>query len=229
MEDKNSKSVAGSHEVSNQKPKNSSIAQRATIELQAFFANLIPKPVETNAKQEMDTDELFSQILASSISQGIDDYHEGFETHHPENSSSKALQASSLIGRSVLVEDGYFYIEAGESASGRLNITDSVHHVFVYIENEDEEIVRIIPLGDNLSGEVSFKWNGITRTGEVAPEGEYRFIVSCLCKGRVLELKALTYNKIIRVTFDGGSDDVRLYFENDLTMKLSEIVELLNE
>lgn len=229
MEDKSSKQVAGSHKVSTQKSKNSSIAQRATIELQTFFANLIPKPLASNIKKEMETDELFSQLLASSISQGIDDYHEGFATHHPANSSSKALQASSLIGRSVLVEDGYFYIESGNTASGRLNITDKVHHVFVYIENEDEEIIRIIPLGDNLSGEVSFTWNGITRTGDVAAEGEYRFIVSCLCKGRVLELKALTYNKVIRVSFDSASDDVRLYFENDLTMKLSEIVELLNE
>ncbi len=229
MDENNKNKMAGSPKVPTKAENNSSIAKQATIELQDFFANLIPEPLETNVKQDMDSDELFSQLLASSISQGIDDYHDKFETHLPINSSNKALQASSLIGRSVLVEDGYFYIEKGAEGIGRLNIKAPAHHVFVYVENEDEEIVRIIPLGDDLQGEVSFTWNGLTRTGEIAVEGEYRFIVSALSQGRVIELKAFTYNKIIRAAFDSANDDVRLYFENDLTMQLSDVVEILKD
>ena len=229
MEDNKGNQPDGSPKPPTKVHMNSSIAKQATIELQDFFANLIPEPIDTNLKQNMDSDELFSQLLASSISQGIDNYTAESDNNEIVNTSSKALQASSLIGRSVLVEDGYFYIECGQSALGRLSITDKIHHIFVYIENEFEDIVRIIPLGDDLFGEVTFTWNGVTRTGEKAPEGEYRFIVSCLSQGRVIELKPLTYNKIIRVSFERLDNEVRLFFENDLTMKLSDVVEILKE
>ncbi|WNC69714.1 FlgD immunoglobulin-like domain containing protein [Thalassotalea nanhaiensis] len=229
MEDKQSDHMAGSQNLLNKSQQSDSVAKQATIELQDFFANIIPEPIDTTVKHDMDTDEVFSQLLASSISQSIDEYNDKLHSNPQINSSSKALQASSLIGRSVLVEDGHFYIEYGEFATGRLQIKSKAHHIFVYVENEQGDIVRIIPLGDDLIGDVSFTWNGITRTGSVAPEGEYRFIVSCISKGKVVELKAMTYNKIIRVTFDHTSDDVWLYFENDQTMNLANVVEILKE
>lgn len=229
MEDKQSDHMAGSQHLLNKSQQSDSVAKQATIELQDFFANIISEPIDAPVKHDMDTDEVFSQLLASSISQSIDEYNDKIHSNPHNNSSSKALQASSLIGRSVLVEDGHFYIEYGESATGRLQINSKAHHIFVYVENELDDIVRIIPLGDDLIGDVSFTWNGITRTGDVAPEGEYRFIVSCISKGKVIELKAMTYNKIIRVTFEHASNDVWLYFENDQTMNLANVVEILKE
>ncbi|KGJ90273.1 flagellar hook assembly protein FlgD [Thalassotalea sp. ND16A] len=229
MKKKQSKNAAGSPNLLNENQAKDSIAKHATIELQDFFANIIPEPIDALLKKDMDSDELFSQLLASSISQGIDEYNDKLHHQAAINSSNKALQASSLIGRSVLVEDGHFYIEPGESVIGRLKISSKAHHIFVYIENEQSDIVRIIPLGDDLLGQVSFAWNGVTRTGDVAPEGEYRFIVSCISNGRVVELKAMTYNKIVRASFDHNSDDIWLYFENDQTMNLNQVVEILQE
>jgi len=229
VEKRQSKNAAGSPNLLTENQTKDSIAEHATIELQDFFANILSAPIDTSLKKDMDADELFSQLLASSISQSIDEFNDKPHSETPNNSSNKALQASSLIGRCVLVEGGHFYIESGESVTGRLKISNKAHHIFVYIENEQGEIVRILPLGDDLLGEVSFIWNGITRTGDVAAEGEYRFIVSCICNGRVVGLKAMTYNKIIRVSFDQNSDDIWLYFENDQTMNLNQVVEILKD
>ena len=219
---------AGSHHLLSQQ-QDSAIQPQATIELQDFFDHIIPEPIATNIEQNMALDEEFSQLLASSISLSIDEYHEKLTSHTINNSSNIALKASTLVGRSVLIEDGHFYIEQGQSINGRLNIPEDAQHIFVYVENEHGDIVRIIPLQDTMHNTISFAWNGKTRTGDVAPTGEYKFIVSCISNGRVQELKAMTYNKIIRTTIDALNDDVRLYFENDQTMRLNDIVELLKE
>lgn len=227
MQEKQSQKTAGSPAVQEQSLHNDILSESVTIELQDFFANLIPEPIDTNTKQSMDDDEVFSQLLASSISQGIDEFNHNFNSHPQINSSNQALHASSLVGRSVLVEGGYFYLENNHPVIGRLNITDPCHHVYVYVEDEHGEIVRIIPLGDGLRGEVSFTWNGKTRNNTITEEGEYRFIVSALCKSKVIELPVLTYNKIIRAALGSSNDDIWLYFENDQTMNLNDVLEIL--
>lgn len=231
MQEKQSQQKAGSQNAQEQSLHNDTLSESVTIELQDFFANLIPEPVttSTNTTQAMDTDEVFSQLLASSISQGIDEFNHGFNAHPQINSSNQALHASSLIGRSVLVTGGNFYFENNNPVIGRLNISNRCHHVYVYVEDERGEIVRIIPLGDGLCGEISFTWNGKTRNNNSAEEGEYRFIVSALCNSRVIELPVLTYNKIIRAALGNGTDDIWLYFENDQTMNLNEVLEILKE
>ncbi len=201
------------------------LQEKQATELQKFFSDVIPPPIAIDTEKDMETDELFSQLL-SSITQGIEDFNKS-EDQEFDNTSNKALRASSLIGRSVLVQDGRFYLEEGASALGRLLIDEKAHHVLIYVENEALEIVRIIPLGDDICGEVTFTWNGVTRTGERAPEGDYRFIVSSICNSRVKEQQAYTYNKIIRVSYEGFSSDMVLHFENDFSMKLNEVVEIL--
>lgn len=226
MEDKNNNPCNGGSKPSAKVTNDAFLDEKQALELQDFFEDVIPPAIETPFDNTLNETETFSQLFASSISQGIDDFYKR-KVLSTDNSSNKALQASSLIGRSVLVEEGRFYLEEAGSATGWLCIDNKVLHVLVYVENEQQEIVRIIPLGDDISGEISFTWNGVTRTGERAPEGDYRFIVSSIANSRVQAQKVYTYSKIIRVTFEDEALDMRLHFDNEGSMKLDEVIEII--
>ena len=229
MNDKSSENLAGGQSLLNSEQQSQSVDRPATLKLEEFFANLIPDPVDNKLHNHMESDDFFAQLLASSISQEIENYQHKLESAALSNTSTKALQASSLVGRSVLIESGEFYLESGLEIPGRLKLDDKSHHIFVYVENEDEDIVRIIPLGDSEAGDLGFIWNGQTRTGEMAEDGVYRFIVSCISKGRVMELKAMTYNKVVRAAYEYSKDEIWLYFENDQMMNMVDVIEILRD
>lgn len=224
MEEKNLLKSAGSHAILEQAISNHS----ETIEVGDFFAQLLPNPEEAPAIKDNVNSGVLNQLFASTISQEINLYHLREQSESNQNPSNKALQASSLVGRSILAQNNLVYLEANNSVKAQLKINKSARHVLVYVENEDHDIIRIIPLGDVLLNDIWFTWDGNTRKGVAAPEGEYKFIVSAICESRVVELPVFTYNKVIRASFN-ESKVIELYFENDMVLNIMDVAEILND
>ncbi|WP_189637838.1 flagellar hook assembly protein FlgD [Thalassotalea sp. HSM 43] len=229
MQDKKTDQQAGSSQVISDSSLQNLVTKQATVQLHEFFAHIIPEPIDSDLETNLKADEEFSQLLASSISLSIDEYHDKLLGKSELNTSNLALQASSLIGRNVLVQNGRIYLEDNQHAEAFLELERDCVHILVYVENEQGEIVKLLPLGDCGPGQLAFSWDGSTRTGDVAAEGDYRFIVSCLCDGKVIELIPFTNNKVIRVSVDKALQDLRLYLENDDTLMLSEVSQIVKQ
>ena len=89
--------------------------------------------------------------------------------------SSQALQASSLVGRSVLVQDNVFGMSEGEAVKGKLVSDTAASNVNIYVENIAGEVVQTVPVGNTQAGGFTFTWDGQTANGEAAAAGAYRF------------------------------------------------------
>jgi len=69
-----------------------------------FFALLTKELANQDPTKPVDNNEMISQMTAFSTTDGVSQLNESFNDFATSMTSSQALQASSLVGRSVLVK-----------------------------------------------------------------------------------------------------------------------------
>ena len=191
-----------------------------------FFALLTQELANQDPTKPADNNEMISQMTAFSTTDGVSQLNNSFGTFASSMTSSQALQASSLVGRSVLVDDNVFGKAEGESVKGKLNNDEAASNVVIYVENIKGEVVQTVAVGDVKPGGSPFTWNGETKDGEQAPEGAYRFRVAGLVDGQPSELQAMTYRKVDSVTLAGAGGNIVLNLNGGSNMALSDVVEV---
>ncbi|OUR60558.1 flagellar biosynthesis protein FlgD [Colwellia sp. 39_35_sub15_T18] len=191
-----------------------------------FFALLTAELANQDPTKPVDNNEMISQMTAFSTTDGVQELNEQFTSFASSMTSSQALQASSLVGRSVLVEDNVFGMNEGEAVKGKIVTDTSASNVNIYVENIAGEIIQTVPVGNIAEGGSTFIWDGQTSSGEAAPAGAYRFRVAGLVDGQASELQAMTYRKVDSVTLAGNNGSILLNLNGGTSMALADVVEV---
>lgn len=199
---------------------------RGMLTQEDFFALLTQELSHQDPTKPVENNEMISQMTAFSTTDGVSNLNDQFTNFAASMSSSQALQASSLVGRSVLVDDNVFGMEEGEEVKGKLVTDKAASNVNIYVENVAGEIVQTVPVGNVKAGEFTFTWDGQGSNGKPAPEGAYRFRVAGLVEGEANELQAMTYRKVDSVTLAGAGGSILLNLNGGSSMKLSDVVEV---
>jgi len=191
-----------------------------------FFALLTQELAHQDPTKPADNNEMISQMTAFSTTDGVSTLNDQFTQFANSMSSSQALQASSLVGRSVLVEDSVFGKAEGESVKGKISTDEPASNVFIYVENTAGEIIQTVAAGNIDKGETGFVWDGLDGNGNQAPEGAYRFRIAGLVDGEASEIQALTYRKVDSVTLAGAGGNILLNLNGGTSMALADVVEV---
>lgn len=191
-----------------------------------FFALLTAELANQDPTKPTDNNEMISQMTAFSTTDGVATLNEQFTSFASTMSSSQALQASSLVGRSVLVDDNVFGMTEGDDVIGKIVTDENASNINIYVENTAGEIIQTVPVGSMSAGEASFTWNGLDSNGEQAPTGAYRFRVAGLVDGQASELQAMTYRKVDSVTLSGAGGNIVLNLNGGTSMALQDVVEV---
>jgi flagellar basal-body rod modification protein FlgD len=199
---------------------------RGMLTQEDFFALLTQELSHQDPTKPVENNEMISQMTAFSTTDGVSNLNDQFTNFAASMSSSQALQASSLVGRSVLVDDNVFGMEEGEEVKGKLITDKPASNVNIYVENVAGEIIQTVPVGSVQAGDFTFTWDGKGSDGEPAPEGAYRFRVAGLVDGEANELQAMTYRKVDSVTLAGSGGNILLNLNGGSSMKLSDVVEV---
>jgi len=191
-----------------------------------FFALLTQELSNQDPTKPVDNNEMISQMTAFSTTDGVAQLNEKFSDFATSMTSSQALQASSLVGRSVLVDDNIFGMAEGESVKGKIVADQAASNVSIYVENTAGEIIQTVPVGNVPAGSSTFTWDGMDKNGEPAPEGAYRFRIAGLVDGQASELQAMTYRKVDSVTLAGAGGNILLNLNGGSSMALADVVEV---
>ncbi len=191
-----------------------------------FFALLTKELSNQDPTKPVDNNEMISQMTAFSTTDGVQKLNESFDNFATSMTSSQALQASSLVGRSVLVEDNIFGMSEGDAVKGKLVSDEAASNVNIYVENVAGEVIQTVPVGNVAAGGYTFTWDGQTSNGEPAAEGAYRFRIVGLVNGEASELEAMTYRKVDSVTLAGAGGNIMLNLNGGNTMALADVVEV---
>ena len=191
-----------------------------------FFALLTKELSYQDPTKPVENNEMISQMTAFSTTDGVTQLNEQFTDFASSMSSGQALQASSLVGRSVMVEDNSFTQAGGEEIKGKLVTDEPASNVVIYVENAAGERVQTVPVGSVAAGESAFTWDGTESSGYAAPAGEYRFRIAGIVDGKSTELSAMTYRKVDSVTLAGAGGSILLNLNGGSSMALSDVVEV---
>lgn len=158
----------------------------------------------------MENGEFYSQIAQFSTVAGIQDLQASFQQVATALYSNQALQASTLVGRDVLVSSSQAALATGGAISGAVDVPVATSQLAVNVYDQAGQLVRRVNLGAQSAGQAAFSWDGTKADGSAAPPGVYYIESDMLFDGKAVALETMVSSRVDSVTMGRGGDGVVL-------------------
>lgn len=175
----------------------------------------------------MDNGEFLGQIAQFGTVSGINDLLSSFNSLSTSLQSSQALQASSLIGRNVLVENDEVYLGSQGMAGGAVDLGASASDVAVNFYNFNGELMGRVELGELPPGKTAFAWDGTTISGLQAAPGRYQIEVEVTRGGETEMVNPLVATSIVSLTLGGIGEEMQVELDHLGQVDFSQINQIL--
>jgi flagellar basal-body rod modification protein FlgD len=140
------------------------------------FLNLLVAQLNNqNPLEPQGNGEFIAQLAQFSQVEGIEKLNSSMSSLLTGYQSSQALQASSLVGRKVIIPSDKAVVDTSESFKASLVLPVSSSNVFVNVYDNAGSVVSRVNLGEQAAGNVSFIWDGKDASGNILPPGTYKF------------------------------------------------------
>lgn len=188
------------------KKNNNELGQAAFLEL------MITQMNNQNPLSPQDNSEFVAQLAQFSSVEGLERLNKSFNSFMSNN----ALQASSLVGRSVVVEGDTSVLQTGGIVAGSVDLNFPTDDLKINVYDSAGALVQTIPVGEMPKGETVFRWDGQNmeingklldwEAGEdAATMGQYKFEVTATQNGKSEALKTSLSANVNSVTIgDNG-------------------------
>ncbi|MDK2779478.1 MAG: flagellar hook assembly protein FlgD [Pseudomonadota bacterium] len=128
----------------------------------AFLELMVAQLNNQNPLDPMENQEFVAQLAQFSTVEGLDNLNTTVESMSTDFSSYSALQASSLVGQSVIVDGNETgLLLSGGVVSGYAELEDSVTDMILTIEDESGQTLEQFDLGNHEAGSLSIRWDGL--------------------------------------------------------------------
>ena len=188
--------------------KNSSTTGQAGSALgkDAFLQLLVTQMKNQNPLDPQENGEFVAQLAQFSSLEGIQSLNSSVNGILTGIGSSQALQATSLVGRSVIVQTDKAVVDTTSSFNGQVVVPQSISDGKVSIKDKDGNVVKTIQLGAQKAGTADFIWDGTNEKGEKAAPGTYTFTAETTVEGKAKTLSTLLPARVNSVSFQNGSE-----------------------
>lgn len=201
----------------NDKTKDSSLGKDQFLQLLvAQMNNQNPLDPQTNS-------EFVAQLAQFSTVEGLDNLNTSVESILSSTQSSQALQASSLVGRKVIVTTNKAVVDTSETMKGSINLTGASTNVYVNVVDSKGNTVNRINLGAQNAGQVSFMWDGKDSSGNVAPNGTYTFQAEAAIDGKTVAMSTNLPANVDSVTLGLNGAEMTLNLAGLGSVALSKV------
>jgi flagellar basal-body rod modification protein FlgD len=123
--------------------------------------------------EPMENGEFMGQLAQFGTVSGIEEIRTEIQNLAGSLVSNQAMQASSMLGRAVLVPTGQGVLASGGSINGAVDLPNSVASMNIGIYDQSGQLIRNIGLGSQSPGMVAFSWDGLATDGSAVPPGRY--------------------------------------------------------
>lgn len=187
-------------------PKSNELGQAEFLEL------LMVKMQNQDPLKPQDDTAFIAELAQFSQLEEVEKLNTNFSSFSNVMLSNQALQASSLVGRSVTVPTNTSTLLQGNVISGSADLPSSTSDMQINIYAESGALVESIPLGYQSTGEVVFRWDGMfmEANGEILdwqsnvpegrPPGKYSFEVMASVDGEPTQLDTALSANVNSVT-----------------------------
>jgi|SRR5690606_21381401 flagellar basal-body rod modification protein FlgD len=162
-------SVLDQYQMKNERSTNKDLGKNEFLNL------LVAQLNNQNPLEPQGNGEFIAQLAQFSQVEGIEKLNTSMQSIMSTYQSSQALQASSLVGRKVIVPSDRAVVDTSESFKASVVLPVSSNNVYVNVFDQSGSLVNRVNLGEQAAGNVSFIWDGKDSDGNLMPPGTYKF------------------------------------------------------
>ncbi|GAB6188458.1 flagellar basal body rod modification protein [Marinitoga arctica] len=195
------------------------------LDKDAFLKILMTQLKYQDPTNTMDDKEFISQMSQLSATEQIMNMSKSFQEMISSQMNLFKVQASNLIGKTVVVENNKINLTGGFSDAIIYNIEEPTK-VYVDIYDENDNLVYTKDLGIQEEGMKTFNWDGKSTNGTGLADGEYKYEIYTYKNGKKEKIGGLDGGKVDAVQFENNQFYVLVNGQKYSTDKIIEISEL---
>lgn len=192
-----------------------------------FFKLLTQQLSMQDPTKPVENDQMIAQMTNFTMAEGITGLSEQFKEFASSMTSNQALQASTLVGRQVLIPSDVGYFNGSKPVDGMIATEQTTQNTVIRIENETGQVVRTIDMGTLPAGQHRYSWDGLNDNGQPVPAGDYKISANGRVGGSSEDLVALTYANVESVS-TGGQRGIVLNLESIGRIDLKDVIQITN-
>jgi flagellar basal-body rod modification protein FlgD len=189
-----------------------------------FLKLLVTQLKNQDPLNPMDNAQITSQMAQISTVSGIDKLNATLQSMATSFNADQSLQATAMIGRSVLVPGTGLQLQNG-AALGGVSLAQAADKVEVTITDGSGQVLHKVDLGPQAAGVLGFQWDGLTDSGASAVPGNYSFSVEAVQGGKKLDAVTLARGVVGGVT--QGTAGVMLKLNGMGSVALTDVKQVM--
>jgi flagellar basal-body rod modification protein FlgD len=165
-----------------------------------FLELMITQLKNQDPMKPMDNGQFLSQMAQFGTVSGINELQQSFGSLATALQSSQALQASTMVGRKVLIEHDQLLVNGTDPTKFALDLPLAASAVRVSIQDPAGQQVRRLEFGATPAGLADVAWDGLDTRGGPAAAGAYTLKAEALIDGKIQTLTTLVRAPVESVT-----------------------------
>ncbi|MET3108464.1 flagellar basal-body rod modification protein FlgD [Oxalobacteraceae bacterium GrIS 2.11] len=190
-----------------------------------FMTLLLTQLKNQDPLNPMDNSQVTSQMAQLSTVSGIGQMNTTLNGLMSSLQASQSMQATNLIGKSVVVPGNALTLTAGAGQFG-VKMDTAATDVKAVITNAAGAVVDTMDIGALPSGVSAVNWNGKTSAGTTAPDGNYTYTLTAKNGTADATATALTVGLVQSVS-TGGTAGTQLDIPNLGAVNYSSVLQIL--
>ena len=190
----------------------------------AFLQLLVTQLKNQNPLDPQDNSAFVAQLAQFSSLEGITTLNSTVSSLAGNYNSSQALQASSLVGRNVIVQTNTVQLDdPSKGMTGSVTVPSSIAGGTVSITDSSGTVVRTIDLGSRAAGSASFTWDGKDKDGNLVKTGTYTVKANASINGTATDMATYLPATVNSVTISQTGGELMLNLSGKGTVALSKV------
>lgn len=226
--DSTSSSILSDYALSSSKTSTSSSSSTSstssnTLGKDAFLKLLVTQMKSQNPLDPQDNSEFVAQLAQFSSVESLSNLNDTVSGLASNYTSSQALQASALVGHSVISKASSTTVNTTNGLSGQVALTGDTTDLTVNIYDAAGNVVKNIDLGKQSEGTINFSWDGTDNEGNTLESGTYKFSANATQDGKGVAMDTYLPSTVVSVTVGSTAGDMTLKLADGSSIALSQV------
>ncbi|WP_051686220.1 flagellar hook assembly protein FlgD [Rheinheimera texasensis] len=191
-----------------------------------FFALLTQQLAFQDPTKPVENDQMIAQMTSFTMADGISSLNTNFKDFAASMNSNQALQASSLVGRTVRVNSDTLIFDGKNSTYGAIDVPAKTTSMKVSIYDASGALVKSDTVSNPSEGKFELAWDGTNEAGTVQDTGLYTMKIDATVDGKAQSLVTSSYVPVASVTLGTSTADMKLNLLGLGAKKMSDILEI---
>ena len=203
-------------------PKKKSLGQEQFLKL------MTTQMTHQDPTKPMQNGEFLSQMAQFGTVSGIQDLQQSFKDFAASIGSDQALQAASLVGRTVSAPSEQGLLELGGKIKGTVELPASSANVNLKIlDPVTGDVIKTKSLGGHSAGSVPFVWDGMNNKGNLASPGVYKVQVEASIDGINTVLQPDIQARVESVSMGSGKNGIQINLSGLGSVSFNQVKKIL--